>query len=70
MIPGPSYSTQVDVERASDSVGGVRPDEMVLAAIAVAEDGLRAGELPIGAVVLMGDDVVGRSWTQDVAQRR
>jgi tRNA(adenine34) deaminase len=41
------------------------PDEMIAAAIATAEDGLAAGELPIGAVVVMGNEVVGRSHTKE-----
>lgn len=43
---------------------------MVGAAIGVAEEGLAAGELPIGAVVVMGEEVVGRAFTQDVTQQR
>jgi len=46
------------------------PDELVLAAIAVAEEGLAAGELPIGAVVLAGDEAVGRAFTQDRGRRQ
>ncbi len=33
---------------------------MVAAAIEVAEAGMAAGELPIGAVVVMGDEIVAR----------
>jgi tRNA(adenine34) deaminase len=43
---------------------------MLLAAVQVAEEGLAAGELPIGAVVVLGDDVVGRAFTQEKAQGR
>lgn len=39
-------------------------------AVAAAEEGLAAGEMPIGAVVLYGDEVVGRSYTQESAQMR
>lgn len=46
------------------------PDEMVSAAIKVAEEGMATGELPIGAVVVMGEEVVGRSFTQDRARER
>ncbi|GAA2015745.1 hypothetical protein GCM10009839_08870 [Catenulispora yoronensis] len=46
------------------------PEEMVAAALEVAREGLNAGELPIGAVVMMGEEVVGRAFTQDRAQRR
>lgn len=41
------------------------PDEMVVAAIEVAEAGMAAGELPIGAVVVMGDEIVAQSHTRD-----
>jgi tRNA(adenine34) deaminase len=37
------------------------PDELVGLAIDVAEEGLIAGELPIGAVVVMGDVIVSHS---------
>ncbi|MFC1408738.1 nucleoside deaminase [Streptacidiphilus sp. N1-12] len=46
------------------------PDEMLSAAIAVAEEGLAAGELPIGAVVVLGDEVVGRAFTEDLGRKR
>lgn len=38
---------------------------MVAAALDMAEAGLAAGELPIGAVVVMGDQIVGRAFTQE-----
>jgi tRNA(adenine34) deaminase len=38
---------------------------MMAVAIEVAEEGMDAGELPIGAVVVMGDDIVGRSHTKE-----
>jgi tRNA(adenine34) deaminase len=37
------------------------PEELVALALDVAEEGQRAGELPIGAVVAMGDDIIGRA---------
>jgi tRNA(adenine34) deaminase len=43
----------------------VTPDELVGLAIDIAEEGLDAGELPIGAVVVMGDVVISRSYTQE-----
>lgn len=46
------------------------PDEMVSAAIAVADDGPAAGELPIGAVVVLGDDIIGRAFTQERSRKR
>ncbi len=45
--------------------GTVSPDELVELAIEVAEDGLAAGELPIGAVVVLGDEVIGRSFARE-----
>ncbi|GAB3829898.1 nucleoside deaminase [Dactylosporangium cerinum] len=39
------------------------PDEMLGAAIEAAQAGLAAGELPIGAVVVAGDEVVGWAYT-------
>jgi tRNA(adenine34) deaminase len=41
------------------------PDEMVGEALAVAAEGLAAGEHPIGAVVVLGDEVVGRAHTSE-----
>jgi tRNA(adenine34) deaminase len=43
----------------------VTPDDMVGIAIETAEHGLAAGELPIGAIVVMGDEIVGRSHTKE-----
>jgi tRNA(adenine34) deaminase len=48
----------------------VTPEELVGHALAVSEDGLRAGELPVGAVVVMGDEIIGRAYTQEVTQGR
>jgi tRNA(adenine34) deaminase len=48
----------------------MKPDEMLVLAIETAEEGLRAGELPIGAVVVMGEEIVGRAFTQEKAQAR
>jgi tRNA(adenine34) deaminase len=46
------------------------PDDMLAAAIAVAEEGRRAGELPIGAVVVLGEEIVGRAYTQEKTRNR
>ena len=43
---------------------------MVLAAVAVAEEGTAAGERPICAVVALGDDIVARAFTQERGQGR
>jgi tRNA(adenine34) deaminase len=45
------------------------PDELVRAAMEVAEEGLAQGELPIGAVVASGDEIVARAYTRDSAGR-
>ncbi|MFD6447725.1 deaminase [Promicromonospora sp. NPDC060204] len=46
------------------------PEDAVGLAIEVAEVGLAKGEMPIGAVVLLGDVVVGRAHTEEIRQRR
>ena len=46
------------------------PDELVGLALEAAEEGMRAGELPVGAVVAMGDEVIGRGYTQERTQGR
>jgi tRNA(adenine34) deaminase len=43
----------------------VTPDDLVAAAIDVAEAGMAVGELPIGAVVVMGDEIVAQSHTRE-----
>lgn len=43
---------------------------MIGAALRVAEAGLLAGEQPIGAVVVLGDEIVGRAFTQEKARGR
>jgi hypothetical protein len=46
----------------------VTPEEMMGAALPVAEAGLAAGEQPIGAVVVLGDEIVSRAYTQEKAR--
>lgn len=46
------------------------PQQLVGLAIEVAEEGLAAGELPIGAVVAMGSEIVGRAYTQEQTLNR
>jgi len=46
------------------------PDELVGLAIDAAEEGLAAGELPIGAVVVMGNDVIGRAYAMERSMGR
>ncbi|GIG92927.1 nucleoside deaminase [Plantactinospora endophytica] len=48
----------------------MEPAELMGAALEVAEEGLAAGEQPIGAVVAFGDEIVGRAYTQERALRR
>lgn len=55
---------------AASYSGTVTPEEMVGAAIEVAEGGMAAGEMPIGAVVVMGDDVLGSAYTSEHTLRR
>lgn len=43
----------------------ITPEDAVALAIDAAEDGLAAGEMPIGAVVLAGDRVLARAFTQE-----
>jgi tRNA(adenine34) deaminase len=44
--------------------------DLMRAALAVAEEALAAGELPIGAVVAVGDEIVARAHTRDVGAGR
>lgn len=46
------------------------PEAAVGLAIETAEVGLARGEMPIGAVVLLGDVVVGRAHTAEAHQKR
>lgn len=46
------------------------PEYLVSMALAAAEDGLAAGELPIGAVLAVGDEVLHSSFTQEKTQAR
>ncbi|PCC26684.1 deaminase, partial [Glutamicibacter sp. BW78] len=43
----------------------MEPEEAVRLAIDVAEQGFEAGEMPIGAVVLLGDQVIAGAYTQE-----
>ncbi|WP_433790143.1 nucleoside deaminase [Actinoplanes sp. CA-252034] len=46
------------------------PEQLVAHAVDAAEDGLRAGEMPIGAVVAMGDEIIGRGFTSERTRGR
>jgi tRNA(adenine34) deaminase len=46
------------------------PDDLIRAAIDVAEEGMAAGEAPIGAVVETGGRILGRAHTRDVSLGR
>lgn len=43
----------------------MEPEAAVAEAVRVADDGLARGEMPIGAVVFAGEDVIGRAFTQE-----
>ena len=43
----------------------ITPEDAVALALAMAESGLAAGEMPIGAIVLSGDLVLARAFTQE-----
>lgn len=45
-------------------------EKWMLAALGQAREGLRSGELPIGAVVVSGGEIVGRAHTLERAERR
>ncbi|MEU4426802.1 nucleoside deaminase [Actinoplanes sp. NPDC024001] len=45
-------------------------DDLVALALEVSEEGMRAGELPVGAVVVLGEEVLGRAYTQERTQGR
>lgn len=49
-----------------------RPDDArgMQAALDAAATGLAAGELPIGAAVVLGDGIVASAWTAERAERR
>ncbi|MFI1996940.1 hypothetical protein [Actinoplanes sp. NPDC020271] len=46
------------------------PEELVDAAISVAEEGVLRREMPIGAVVEMGGEIIASTHTQDQARQR
>ncbi|WP_433728783.1 nucleoside deaminase [Actinoplanes sp. CA-051413] len=46
------------------------PDYLVSAAIDVAEEGMRQGEIPIGAVVEMGGRIISSAFTRDISLGR
>lgn len=43
----------------------MKPEDAVALAVQVAEEGMNFGEMPIGAVVLQGDTVIARAYTQE-----
>lgn len=48
----------------------ITPEQGVDLALTMARAGLEAGEMPIGAVLLLGDRVIGRAFTQDQTLHR
>jgi len=49
---------------------GIGGEEAVALAMQIAEEGMVLGEMPIGAVVLKGTEVVGQAYTQERALGR
>lgn len=45
-------------------------EDLMDAAIAIAQRGLDSGEMPIGAVVAVGDEIIAQAHTQDRGQGR
>jgi tRNA(adenine34) deaminase len=45
-------------------------DDLVALALEASEEGMRAGELPVGAVVVLGEEIFGRAYTQEQTQGR
>lgn len=56
--------------RSPDPSGGMTPDDLILAALDVAEHGMTEGEMPIGAVVEMNGDIVASAHTRDTGLNR
>ncbi len=48
----------------------MQPKQAVTLAIKVAEEGMARGEMPIGAIVLQGDKIIGKAYTQEQALGR
>ncbi len=48
----------------------MQSEEIVALALEMAEEGMALGELPIGAVVLRGAEIVGRAHTQERTLKR
>src|SRR3954470_4632583 len=46
------------------------PAHFMTAALQIAADGLERGELPIGAVVVLGDEIIASAHTAERAERR
>ncbi|MBB3090150.1 nucleoside deaminase [Nocardioides albus] len=46
------------------------PEDAVVLAVEAAGRGLAMGEMPIGAVVLLGDEVIASAFTSEKAERR
>lgn len=53
-----------------DDAGVIGSAAAVDAALEVAAEGMRRGEMPIGAVVFLGDEPIARAHTEERAQRR
>jgi tRNA(adenine34) deaminase len=53
-----------------ENVNGKGDEFWMGEALAIANEGLAAGELPIGAVVVLDEEIVGRAHTEEVGQGR
>jgi len=55
------------MKRPDDPGSGVRPDALMAAALEEARLAGAAGEVPIGAVVAIGGEIVGRGFNQPIS---
>lgn len=48
----------------------ISDEAAVRVALETAEEGMAAGEMPVGAAVFLGEDLIARAWTQEKEQKR
>lgn len=53
-----------------DLAAAIGDEDAVTIALQAAAEGVRLGEMPIGAAVFLGKRLVASAWTQERAQRR
>jgi tRNA(adenine34) deaminase len=51
----------------TDAVAGSKADAFMRAALELALEARRLGEVPVGAVVVMGDEILGRGFNQPIS---